>query len=95
MGRPTGFEPATPRITILCSNQLSYGRREERSGNFGGTPVAVNLIFQSFALRLFPDRLILSAHAPGPDCHVQYSPWPRSVAYPRHDESAAHPSYVA
>lgn len=27
MGRPTGFEPATPRITILCSNQLSYGRR--------------------------------------------------------------------
>ncbi len=30
MGRPTGFEPATPRITILCSNQLSYGRRAER-----------------------------------------------------------------
>lgn len=27
MGRSTGFEPATPRITILCSNQLSYDRR--------------------------------------------------------------------
>lgn len=30
MGRPTGFEPATPGITILCSNQLSYGRRKGR-----------------------------------------------------------------
>jgi uncharacterized protein Yka (UPF0111/DUF47 family) len=28
MGRSTGFEPATPRITILCSNQLSYDRRK-------------------------------------------------------------------
>jgi hypothetical protein len=27
MGRPTGLEPATPRFTILCSNQLSYDRR--------------------------------------------------------------------
>ena len=28
MGRPTGLEPATPRFTILCSNQLSYDRRK-------------------------------------------------------------------
>jgi hypothetical protein len=30
MGRPTGLEPATPRFTILCSNQLSYDRRKGR-----------------------------------------------------------------
>ena len=34
MGRPTGLEPATPRFTILCSNQLSYDRRKGR-GNSG------------------------------------------------------------
>ena len=22
---PAGFEPATPRLTVVCSNQLSYG----------------------------------------------------------------------
>ena len=32
MGRPTGLEPATPRFTILCSNQLSYDRRKVREG---------------------------------------------------------------
>ena len=34
MGRPTGLEPATPRSTILCSNQLSYDRRKMREAEF-------------------------------------------------------------
>jgi endonuclease/exonuclease/phosphatase family metal-dependent hydrolase len=46
MGRPTGFEPATPRITILCSNQLSYGRRKG-AGNLRVGPGAVNPFFRS------------------------------------------------
>ena len=36
MGRPTGLEPATPRFTILCSNQLSYDRRKVLKGHFRG-----------------------------------------------------------
>ena len=34
MGRPTGLEPATPRSTILCSNQLSYDRRKVKNAEF-------------------------------------------------------------
>ena len=44
MGRPTGFEPATPRITILCSNQLSYGRRAEGK-KFASRPFTVKAEF--------------------------------------------------
>src|SRR4051812_16132765 len=44
MGRPTGLEPATPRFTILCSNQLSYDRRKG-SGKFGLPFIPVNPFF--------------------------------------------------
>lgn len=43
MGRPTGLEPATPRSTILCSNQLSYDRRKG-AVNLMRRPTAVNPI---------------------------------------------------
>lgn len=42
MGRPTGFEPATPRITILCSNQLSYGRRVSRENSRAPLPLSTS-----------------------------------------------------
>ena len=50
MGRPTGFEPATPRITILCSNQLSYGRRAEGK-KFASPPTAVKAEFLAASRR--------------------------------------------
>ena len=42
LGRPTGFEPATPRSTILCSNQLSYDRRVKKGRKFYAFGKAVN-----------------------------------------------------
>src|SRR5438552_1732746 len=48
LGRSTGFEPATPRITILCSNQLSYDRRKIGSGEHSGH----RGICQPFPLRI-------------------------------------------
>jgi hypothetical protein len=44
LGRPTGLEPATPRSTILCSNQLSYDRRK-RTGTVSVRARAVNPFF--------------------------------------------------
>ncbi len=52
MGRPTGLEPATPRFTILCSNQLSYDRRKEPA-KFKGPPKAVNPFLFANPLRPF------------------------------------------
>ena len=46
MGRPTGLEPATPRFTILCSNQLSYDRRKG-SANLTAAYRPVNPFFRS------------------------------------------------
>src|SRR3954469_23175011 len=40
LGRPTGLEPATPRFTILCSNQLSYDRRKMRNAESRERPMA-------------------------------------------------------
>ena len=40
VGRPTGLEPATPRFTILCSNQLSYDRREGRPSSLARVPLS-------------------------------------------------------
>lgn len=50
MGRSTGFEPATPRITILCSNQLSYDRRKIGSANIHRRAAPVNYFSGAFAI---------------------------------------------
>ena len=50
VGRPTGLEPATPRFTILCSNQLSYGRRKEEPVTFASPASAVNFFFPALTL---------------------------------------------
>ena len=55
MGRPTGLEPATPRFTILCSNQLSYDRRKG-SANLTSAPGAVNPFFGMCSTH-FPGRV--------------------------------------
>src|ERR1700677_4324506 len=45
MGRPTGLEPATPRFTILCSNQLSYDRRKVMEREPSRPPKALSTRF--------------------------------------------------
>ena len=50
MGRPTGLEPATPRFTILCSNQLSYDRRKIESGEHPDRGSGCQPFSRSFAV---------------------------------------------
>ena len=54
MGRPTGLEPATPRFTILCSNQLSYDRRKVLKGHFRGQERGVS---SACAARFFENEV--------------------------------------
>ena len=70
MGRPTGLEPATPRFTILCSNQLSYDRRKFRNGNLPARRKAcqpVSRLCDPKAARGSP-----SVHAPAASHHLQH-----------------------
>src|SRR5277367_5861814 len=72
MGRPTGLEPATPRFTILCSNQLSYDRRKVKGGEpFGsGNGVSTRFPVVSQVASDWNGTRVPSAPAP---CNLQYS----------------------
>jgi putative endonuclease len=75
MGRPTGLEPATPRFTILCSNQLSYDRRVG-SGKILGSLAAVNRFFRARAGQRSPRQAQRLAK-------IQRRPRPRAARSPR------------
>jgi hypothetical protein len=84
MGRPTGLEPATPRFTILCSNQLSYDRRKGRPKS--GAPTSLSTVTSILLLppslppsrRMRPEnkRATRGREAPG-NLFARQSRWPR------------------
>src|ERR1035438_3711958 len=71
MGRPTGLEPATPRFTILCSNQLSYYRRKSKERGL------------SRPLKVLSTRfpVVSGRHAAKTVPRVNAAPAPRNVQY--------------
>src|ERR1022692_4475600 len=71
MGRPTGLEPATPRSTILCSNQLSYDRRKSKERGL------------SRPLKVLSTRfpVVSGRHAAKTVPRVNAAPAPRNVQY--------------
>ena len=55
---PAGIEPATPRLTVVCSNQLSYG-----TSFISGCFLLIFNILAEYILLMLPEGLEPSASA--------------------------------